>query len=90
MADQRRTVSEIIAEMREELRNENDPDADLFAPYMSNPRKPAGKKAVKSKRVAKKKAVKKKPARGKAKRPAGKPAKKKAVGKKPAKGGRRR
>jgi len=90
MADQRKTVSEIIAEMREELRNDSDPDAELFAPYMSRPKKASGtkkgKKAAKKKSVkkgAKKKPVKKGASKKTAKRK--KPVKKKAAKKKTAK-----
>ena len=63
MAEQRKTVSEIIEEMRKELREEEDPNAGLFAPYMVK-RKPGKAKTAKGK--AKKKKAKK-PVKKKAK-----------------------
>ncbi len=82
MAEQRKTVAEIIEEMRAELREAPDEDAELFAPYVSRPRKnkapakKAGRKKAK-KKASKKKAKKKaRPAKKKPK-PTKKPGKRK-------------
>jgi len=72
MADQKKSVSEIIAEMREELRDDTGEDAELFAPYLSRPKKKAKPAGAKKKPKSAKKASKK--PKGKAGK---KPAKKK-------------
>jgi len=75
MADERKTVAEIIAEMRKDLAVDEE-DAALFAPYVSKQKKKPVKKSAK--KPAKKAKSKKKPVKKKT-------AKKKAVEKKPAK-----
>ena len=76
MADARKTVSEIIEEMRAELREEPDDEAALFAPYIEKkPKK--GKKASGKKKAEKKKKAAKKAKKKPAKKGKKKPAKKK-------------
>ena len=71
MSEKKKTVSEIIEEMRRELKEEDDPNAELFAPYISKKpkivkKKTAAKKAPKKKAAVKKKPVKKKVSKKKA------------------------
>jgi len=80
MAEQKKTVSEIIEEMRRELREEDDPNAELFAPYMA---KKPGKNAKKRKKAAR-------PGKARAKRGKAKASKKTGKSKKKAKKPERR
>ncbi len=94
MTDQKRSVAEIIAEMRRELRDEKGPDSDLFASTMTRETRDSlrekkkgkareKKKIVKGKIVKRKKGEKKKPAKkAHAKKKPAKKAKKTGKGKK--------
>lgn len=94
MTDQKRSVAEIIAEMRRELRDEKGPDSDLFVSTMTRETRAslreknkgkarAKKKTVKGKIVKRKKGGKRKPAKkAHAKKKAAKKAKKTSKGKK--------
>jgi len=50
MADQKKSIAEIIDEMRRELRENPDSDADLFAPYIAKKKSKAGAKKSKAKK----------------------------------------
>jgi hypothetical protein len=91
MAEQKKTVSEIIAEMREELRDDTGEDAELFAPYLPKKKAaPAKKRAVKKASVAKAGHPKKaKAGKSRAKKAVKKPRGKAQKGKKKAKKKRR-
>jgi len=92
MSDQKKSVAEIIAEMRRELRDEKGPDSDLFASTMTRETRDslrgkkktkAKKKTAKGKIVKRKKSEKKKPAKkAHAKKEPAKKAKKPGKGKK--------
>jgi hypothetical protein len=60
MTDQKRSVAEIIAEMRRELRDEKGPDSDLFVSTMTRETRDSLRGKKKAKAGAKKKTVKKK------------------------------